>query len=280
MGYERIEAMLDGKSGGFTPKKQTESDDVLAERIFGSEPSVEDEDESEKSVVEAAAPEPQAERESAPEVERADEDDLETLRAAGWDESELKTITRDAAQRHALREMRRGKSERTAAPVEDAEAGDLEATLAEELGKGTAKKVAPFLSKQQERIAALERSLLSQRVERVVAEFAGAYPEFQRSAVVRDAVIKAAVEQARQGETDSQAVGRVLKQFYGPRSAKQTPTDRAEARAQVDSQVSGATRTAKSNKVSKDEAAYAAFRHAEKTGDLNGATQVRKRLGY
>ncbi len=280
MSYERhlsggasIDAMLEGKSGGFSPSKEKVPDDVMAERLFGAGEDVDpgDEPEPEPADVSGQAPEPV--------VEAADDEDLDVLREAGWDESELKNITRDAAQRHALREMRRGKSERTAAPSVAPEPDDLETTLAEELGKGTAKKVAPHLRAQQERIAALERSLVSQRVNAVVAEHSGTYPELQRPNV-RDAVLALAVKLQRPGDSDSKMAERALREMYGARSRAQTPADRAEARAQVDSQVSGGPRTSKTNKPTKDEAAYAAFRAREKGASVEAAIDVRKRLGH
>ena len=196
--------------------------------------------------------------------------DLAALQRAGWSSDDLKSLSPEAAARHALRESgRAGSAPKTERAEEHSGPDDLETLLTEEFSSKTAKKLAPFLRGIADRQVALERGVRDSSLAGLRDRHQGSYPELARPEVER-AVLAIA------GHAPSpEQYGRALRVLYGNRQA---PDERSEARAQVSGQMTAGRRGPPPTRDSEsaDRAAWAEYL---KTRNVDQAVQVRQRLG-
>lgn len=251
----RVDQILDGESGGFTPQATGEEAASQEARWNAARGAP-----AEAPVELEAEPGPEAPK---PVIAQAD---IDALTRAGWSREDIEGLSPDAAARHALREGQRQKPERAEEP---SGSDDLEAMLAEEFSAKTAKKLAPILKGITERQAALERGVRDSVVEGARTNLLGMYPELKRPEAMQ-AVLSIAGPRA-----SAETIERAARSIFGVR---QSPAERAEARAQVDGQMTGGRR-GPMPAPNMEKAQRAAWAERNRTGNVEAAISVRKRLG-
>lgn len=168
------------------------------------------------------------------------------------------------------RESKASRDEGLADPSIDLE--NLERTLGANVGKKAAKDLidgfARPLAARLNGVAAREAEA---RVERLVVKFGGVYPELKRKGAV-NAVVSAALASAREGDNDETAFRRGLNEVYGDR--------KRDMREQTRNQMSapGGRTTDRREKLSRDDINIAALAEHERTGDVNAALALKRKL--
>lgn len=249
-----VQDLLEGRTGAKPLIAKSESDQQAAyERRMGGAAPVETGDEQESLEVEGDEQQDAGGDDAAPQ-----------LNEFGMTAEQMEALP-EAARARLLGNEGKSKTDEDdgAQHGQPPDYADIEASLTEEFGKKSAKKLIETIVKP---LMATQAASNQERISAVRERFSGAYPEIKKPEVLRAAVGLAA-QLRKPGDDDATAFRRAVVTLYGDR--------RAQTRAQLNGQLSSPVKPGdKPKPITKDQAREAYFDTYQRTGSREKAQRA------